>query len=260
MMPAHDNPLPPPSLLIVDDHPANLLALETVLDSVGAQIVRAASGEDALKAMLRQEFALIIMDVHMEELDGYQTMQIIRQRERLRDVPVIFLTAHYSDPDELKRGFAVGAVDYITKPFDPEVLRAKVRALVALYGRGELAERARNSERDRMRDLFLGVVGHDLRNPLNAITVATQYMARDAAALPEAHRRVAITAAQAATRMERIIDDILDLTRINFGGGLPMTFAACDLNDICRAVVDELAVAHPSRRLQVQLDGDLRGR
>jgi two-component system, sensor histidine kinase and response regulator len=257
-MSKRDDPTPPASLLIVDDHPANLLALRSVLAPIGAQVTCAASGAEALKAMLKQDFALIIMDSQIDGLDGYQTMRIIRERERSRDVPVIFLTAHYGEPEQMKRGYAVGAVDYITKPFDADILRAKVQALVALYRRGELAERARYAENERMRELFLGVLGHDLRNPLNAIMVATDFLRRHEA-LPEAHQRIAETADRAATRMLRMIEDILDLTRIKLGGGMPITFRPSDLGELSRAATEELGIAHPTRRLQIQVQGDVRG-
>jgi two-component system, sensor histidine kinase and response regulator len=257
-MSTHDDLLSQASVLIVDDTPANLLALKSVLAPIGAQIVSAGSGDEALKAMLKQDFALIIMDAQMDGLDGYQTMTMIRARDRSRDVPVIFLTAYYAEPEQMKRGYAVGAVDYITKPFDAEILRAKVQALVALYRRGELAERARSAEQERTRELFLGVLGHDLRNPLNAIMVATDFLIRHGA-LADAHQRIAETADRAATRMHRMISDILDLTRVKLGGGMPTTFRPCDLGELARAATEELGMTHPTRQLRIQIQGDVRG-
>jgi CheY-like chemotaxis protein len=113
-------------ILMVDDRPDNLLALSAILSSLGHDMVRAHSGEEALKAMLAEEFALVILDVQMPGMDGYATATHIKRRERTRSVPIIFLTAAF-------RGYAAGAVDYITKPFDPWVLRAKVSVFVDLY-------------------------------------------------------------------------------------------------------------------------------
>jgi CheY-like chemotaxis protein len=120
-------------ILMVDDRPDNLLALSAILSSLGHDMVRAHSGEEALKAMLAEEFALVILDVQMPGMDGYATATHIKRRERTRSVPIIFLTATYADPQDAFRGYAAGAVDYITKPFDPWVLRAKVSVFVDLY-------------------------------------------------------------------------------------------------------------------------------
>ncbi|MGO9835633.1 MAG: two-component system response regulator [Polyangiaceae bacterium] len=148
---------PPPAILAVDDNESNLLALEAVLDPLGCRIVRAKSGAEALKRIVEHDFVLIVMDVHMPELDGYQTTALIRQLERCRDIPIIFLTAVSHQPEHTHRGYALGAVDYIAKPFDPEVLRGKVRALVSLYTRALRSERQRNEEAQRIKDLFLGL-------------------------------------------------------------------------------------------------------
>jgi CheY-like chemotaxis protein len=120
-------------ILLVDDRADNLLALSAILSSLGHGMVRAHSGEEALKAMLTDEFALVILDVQMPGMDGYATATHIKRRERTRSVPIIFLTASYADPQDAFRGYAAGAVDYITKPFDPWVLRAKVSVFVDLY-------------------------------------------------------------------------------------------------------------------------------
>jgi CheY-like chemotaxis protein len=120
-------------ILLVDDRADNLLALSAILSSLGHGMVRAHSGEEALKALLVDEFALVILDVQMPGMDGYATATHIKRRERTRSVPIIFLTASYSDPQDAFRGYAAGAVDYITKPFDPWVLRAKVSVFVDLY-------------------------------------------------------------------------------------------------------------------------------
>src|SRR5580700_9291396 len=237
-----------PTILAVDDHPANLLALEAVLQPLGYPIVSATSGEEALKRVGDHDFVLILMDVHMPGLDGYQTTALIRQRERSRDVPVIFITAVYNQPAHTHRGYALGAVDYITKPFDPEVLRGKVRALVLLYTRALRSERERNEEAKRMKDLFLGAVGHDLRGPLNTILMVACTMLRDDCGNAE-HRSHATRIDRAGRRMQRIIEDILDLTRGQFAGGIPLSLQPTDLGAVCRGVVDECQLAAPERVL-----------
>ncbi|MFB1047239.1 response regulator [Streptomyces chrestomyceticus] len=123
----------PVTVLLVDDRVENLLALEAVLAPLGYDLVRATSGEQALKALLVREFALILLDVQMPHMDGFETAAHIKRRARTRHVPIIFLTAASHGPHHTFRGYAAGASDYMVKPFDPWALRAKVNVFVDLY-------------------------------------------------------------------------------------------------------------------------------
>jgi CheY-like chemotaxis protein len=130
-------------ILLVDDREENLIALEAILSSLDVVAVRAKSGEEALKALLGIDFALILLDVRMPGMDGFETAAHIKRRERTRNIPIIFLTVVDSAPDYAFRGYAAGAVDYLTKPFDPWVLRAKVSVFVELYNmNSRLADQA----------------------------------------------------------------------------------------------------------------------
>src|SRR6185295_9127690 len=120
-------------ILIVDDYPDNLLALEAILQPTGHTIVRAESGREALRALLAQDFAVVLMDVAMPDLDGYETAVLIRGRERSRLTPIIFLTANNKADAHVFKGYSVGAVDYLFKPFVPEVLLSKIAVFVELY-------------------------------------------------------------------------------------------------------------------------------
>ncbi|WP_433136654.1 response regulator [Actinomadura nitritigenes] len=120
-------------ILLVDDREENLIALEAILSSLDQDLVRARSGEEALKALLTDEYAVILLDVVMPGMDGFETARDIKRRKKTRDLPIIFLTAVNSDPDYAFRGYAAGAVDFISKPFDPWVLRAKVSVFVELH-------------------------------------------------------------------------------------------------------------------------------
>jgi signal transduction histidine kinase len=131
----------PVDILLVDDHEENLLALEAILTDPAYTLVRAGSGRDALKEVLRHDFALILLDVAMPGLDGYETAELIRGRERSRETPIIFLTANYRSESHVFRGYSVGAVDYIFKPFSPEILRSKVAVFVELYLKREALKR-----------------------------------------------------------------------------------------------------------------------
>ena len=148
--------LPPPqaSILLVDDYAANILALEAVLAPLGHRLLRASSGEEALKMVLRHELALIIMDVQMPGMDGFQTASLIKTRDRSRHIPIIFLTAISKDAAHVFEGYAHGAVDYMLKPYEPQILRSKVSVFVELWQRGELLKlreaKLRDLERDRL--------------------------------------------------------------------------------------------------------------
>ncbi len=124
-------------ILLVDDRPQNLLALEAILNTLDQTLVRAGSGEEALRALLRDEFALILLDAQMPGMDGFETAARIKARERTKNVPIIFLTAVDQDQRLAYRGYAAGAADYISKPFDPWLLRAKVQVFVDLWATGQ---------------------------------------------------------------------------------------------------------------------------
>ena len=131
------------NILLVDDRPENLVALEAILGSLNQKLVPVRSGDAALKALLSDEFAVILLDVVMPGMDGFETAAHIKRRPRTRDVPIIFLTALNSERDYAFRSYSAGAVDYIAKPFDPWVLRAKVSVFVDLYMKNrQLSEQA----------------------------------------------------------------------------------------------------------------------
>ena len=123
-------------ILMVDDRPENLLALEAILGPMDLDLVRANSGEEALRALLQADFALILLDAQMPGMDGFETAARIKRRTRTKDVPIIFLTAADTEHRNSYRGYAAGGADYITKPFDPWILRAKVQVFVDLWVAG----------------------------------------------------------------------------------------------------------------------------
>lgn len=223
------------NVLLVDDYPENLVALEATLNSLGQNLVKAYSGKQALKCLLEQDFAVILLDVQMPEMDGFETANLIRQRERSRHTPIIFLTA-ISDSDDLKsKGYALGAVDYLLKPIDPIILTSKVAVFVELFKKNLEVQRqaaqlvAKNLEifqaqaarqqaeaANLMKDEFLAVVSHELRSPLNSILGWSQLMQMrkfDEAKLCQALKIIERNAKSQA----QLIDDILDMSRLMRG-------------------------------------------
>src|SRR3712207_4566245 len=140
------------AILVVDDQPESLVALRTVLEPLGREVVTAPSGEEALKRLLHDDFSVIVMDVRMPGLDGFETVELIKRRERNRDTAVIFLTAGDADAEQITRGYSAGAVDYMLKPVDPDMLRSKVAMLLELQ---QKSAELRASE-ERFRTAFEG--------------------------------------------------------------------------------------------------------
>jgi CheY-like chemotaxis protein len=143
-------------ILLVDDRPENLLALEAILSSLDQTLVRAGSGEEALKALLNDDFAVILLDVQMPGMDGFETASHIKRREKTKNLPIIFLTAIDKEPQHAFRGYAAGAADYLAKPFDPWVLRAKVQVFVDLWAKGRQLEEQARLLRERLSEAIGG--------------------------------------------------------------------------------------------------------
>ncbi len=138
-------------ILLVDDRPENLTALEAVLEPLGCPLVRASSGAEALKRLLIDDFALILLDVQMPGMDGFETALFIKERERSRYIPIIFITALSTDERHIYRGYSAGAVDYISKPYNPEILKSKVGVFIELYLKEQMIRR--QAELIRLNDL-----------------------------------------------------------------------------------------------------------
>lgn len=260
----------PVRILLVDDNPANLLALQAVLEPLRQELIRARSGAEALEILNRQDCALVLMDVHMPALDGFQTVEAIRRRNELRHLPVMFLTAMFRDDKSAARGYALGAVDFIMKPFVPEIIRAKVGAFVALYQHNEeikrqelriaeeVAARRAAEVANRTKEEFIAILGHDLRNPLYAITMTAEKHGRAPQAL-EPCREASQRIGRSAQRISRLINDVLDLTRSRLGGGIPIERKPIDMAQLCRVPIEELRAIHPECQIAFQVDGDVLG-
>ena len=215
-----ERPAPKVNLLIVDDVPANLVALRAILDHPDYRLVEAASGEEALRHVLREEFAVIILDVHMPGLDGFETARLIKLRERSRRIPIIFVSATNQEDTYIFQGYEAGAIDYLFKPLDAGILKSKVAVFVELF----LAERllhAQNEalrEADRHKDEFLAVISHELRTPLNFIMGFASVLQDEIQGPLGAEQHTSVAKIMAgADRMLRLVNDLLDLSKIQAG-------------------------------------------
>ena len=235
------------NILLVDDRDDKLLALQTILADLGQNLVLARSGEEALRLLLQSEFAVIVLDVNMPGMDGFETAVLIRQRQNSELTPIIFISAVNYSEIHLARGYSLGAVDYILAPIVPEILRAKVSFFVDLYKKTEQlklqaeiqtrlarAEAARqeaeaaNSAKDR----FLAMLSHELRMPLTPILFSASMLSKDER-LPEYARKELESIAHNIQVEARLIEDLLDVARIT-EGKLKLTLDSADI----RALID----------------------
>jgi signal transduction histidine kinase len=191
-------------------------------------------------------------------MDGYETVERLRREERTRDLPVIFVTAVHDQLEHYRRGYSLGAIDFIAKPFDADVLQAKVRSICALYERGLRLERRRNQEIERVKDLFLGAVGHDLRSPLNTMAMVAQLLVHEETA-DKSRQPHGPRIARAVARMNGIIDDILDLASGQLAGGITIERKPMDLADVVRAVIVDLQARHTTRAIELGVAGSALG-
>src|SRR4051812_46048919 len=181
----------PVNILIVDDEPKNLTVLETVLDDPGYRLVRATSGEEALLALMADEFAVLVLDVRMPGMNGFEVAQLVKERKKTSRIPIIFLTAYYNEDQHILEGYGTGAVDYLHKPVNPSVLRSKVAVFAELHRKGRALEAANRlllsevAER-RHAEEMLG----ELNRTLDArVRERTAELQRSEARLMEANRR-----------------------------------------------------------------------
>jgi signal transduction histidine kinase len=219
------------SILIVDDRTDKLMALEAVLASLGQNLVLAHSGTEALRFLLQKDFALIVLDVSMPEMDGFETASLIRQRKNSELTPIIFISAVNYSEAYLSRGYSLGAVDYILAPIVPEILRAKASVFIDLHKKTEQikrhaemraqlirleAAREEAEAANKAKDHLIAMLSHELRTPLTPVLFASAMLMTDQT-VPQ-HVREALDLISRNVQLEaRLIDDLLDITRISNG-------------------------------------------
>ncbi|WP_343669117.1 response regulator [Chitinophaga sp.] len=263
-------------ILVVDDRADNLLSIESILERESYTIVKANSGRAALKILLREfDFSLILMDVQMPDMNGFETAAFIYQREKLKDIPIIFITAHSHEEEVIFKGYKAGAVDFIYKPINPELLRIKVGLFVELYRKTQsliaqeqkllntnasLQKEIEEREASELRvtelnkqllqnnihlkavneelDRFAYIASHDLQEPLRKIRVFSDMIVQKKNSTDEVNKYV-MKITSATIRMQQLVSDLLRFSRHSIQGG---DFIYADLNEIVKDALTELEI------------------
>ena len=238
-------------VLIVDDVAENRIALEALLRRDGVQVMCARSGAEALELLLIHDVAIAVVDVQMPEMDGFELAELMRGAARTKHVPIIFITAGARDPTRVFKGYESGAVDFLFKPIDPHILKSKIEVFLELAD-----QRRRVTEALRLNELFVGILGHDLRNPLGAMIAGTELLSLQLT--DDKHQRTLTRMAAAGRRMTAMIEQLLDLTRARLGGGLGFVRARkpLDVRELTQRALDELRASHRGRDITFEAAGD----
>jgi signal transduction histidine kinase len=271
-------PKSPVNILMVDDQPGKLLSYETILAGLGENLIRANSGNEALEQLLRNNIAVVLVDVCMPELDGFELASMIRSHPRFQRTAIILISSVMVEDVHRLKGYDSGAMDYVSVPIVPEILRAKVAIFADLYRKTEaleqlnreleqrVAERTaqieislKNAEDARresdaanqLKDEFLAVLSHELRTPLNAIT-GWAHMLQAGGLDQETQIKAVETINRNALLQARLISDLLDVSRI-VSGKLHLDLKPVDLPSVVRAAVDTLRVATEDKEIHVNV-------
>jgi signal transduction histidine kinase len=210
-------------ILIVDDKPENLYSLECMLAGEGREIVKASGGNEALRIALQEDIALILLDVQMPEMDGYEVAAMLQSTNRTRKIPIVFVTAISTEREYMLRGLNSGAVDYLFKPLDTEITRAKVSTLLKIQQQQAEIEQmnAQLTTLNKEKNFFLGMAAHDLRNPIgNILTLASMLRDELQKQLNEEQITCFDMMTNTSNQMLELLDNLLDISKIESGAVL----------------------------------------
>jgi two-component system, sensor histidine kinase and response regulator len=266
------------SILIVDDTPENLIALEAVLGDLGPRLVMVTSGQEALRMLLKDEFAVILLDVNMPGMNGFETAALIRQRKHTEHVPIIFVTAISTTDTHMFKGYSLGAVDYIFTPVNAEVLRSKVSVFVELVKKSQAvkqqakqlqeaneilrtevatrkkAEEALKESNDEL-EAFSYSVSHDLRAPVRAMQGFARVLLEDyGEELDDAARDYLDRIVAGACRMDALIQDLLVYSRL---GHTELSLGPISLKQLVSEIVRQIAPEVEAKKAEIRVADDL---
>jgi signal transduction histidine kinase len=234
-------------ILIVDDTPENLYSLAKILELNGFAVDTASSGEDALKKILKNSYFLIILDVQMPGMDGFEVAETISGYSKTKDIPIIFLSAVNTDKKFITKGYASGGLDYVTKPFDPDILLLKVKTFYRLYQQNQeltkiqaalLTEIESRKEAENKKDEFISIASHELKTPLTSIIGYVQLLQRSLKKYEDktVDNYLGRTNLQLG-KLQNLIGDLLDISKIE-SGKIEFNKKEFDFNAMLQSAID----------------------
>ena len=233
----------PVKLLIVDDRPENIISLESILEGPGREILKAESGNEALRIALKEDIAVMLLDVQMPEMDGFEVARLLKENSKTRDISIIFVTALSKEERYTMQGYEEGAVDYLHKPLDGNVVKAKVAVFEKLYRQKiELRENAERLESlNKQLGEFVYIVSHDLKAPLRGLASLASFMEEELGAEPKAEVVDLLNMMKSRTaRMQQLIDGILHYSRM---ANNRVDREDVDLNELINSIIDLISPA-----------------
>jgi len=234
---------------VVDDKPENLVAIRTVLKDLEVELIEVTSGNEALKATLKHDFALALLDIQMPDMDGYELAQILREEEKTQDLPFIFISAVYTDNNNIFKGYEKGAFSFIAKPFEPQILINKVKFFIEKHKQSESLKQLNEELRIKNREMeiankdlesFSYSISHDLRAPLRSINGFSEIlMMNHAETLDPQAKRYLERIVDNGVKMHKLIDTLLNLSKL---GKHEMVKEDIDMNALVNSIIHDYQV------------------